>query len=141
MAVAQILDLSEMELVAKVEEVERANLQEEQQAVIYLDALPGKPVTGKIKTLASTATTNMFRGEATKKFDTILSLDMRQLLENVGASEKQVNRILATARDNAKRGVFGGGPDHGPLGGARWSRPAPIGGAPAVKARRARLAS
>ncbi|MEX2301470.1 MAG: HlyD family efflux transporter periplasmic adaptor subunit [Bryobacterales bacterium] len=110
MAVTQMLDLSEMELVAKVEEVERAALSEGQEAVIYLDALPGKPVTGKIKTLASTATTNVFRGEATKKFDTVLSLDMRQLLENVGASEQQITRILATARDNAQRGVFGGGP-------------------------------
>jgi hypothetical protein len=110
MAVTQILDLSEMELVAKVEEVERAALSEGQEAVIFLDALPGKPVTGKIKTLASTATTNVFRGEATKKFDTVLSLDMRQLLENVGASEQQITRILATARDNAQRGVFGGGP-------------------------------
>jgi hypothetical protein len=110
MAVAQILDLSEMELVAKVEEVERASLQEGQEALIILDALPGKPVMGKIKTLGSTATTNVFRGEATKKFDTLLSLDMRQLLENVGASEQQVKRILATARDNAQRGVFGGGP-------------------------------
>jgi hypothetical protein len=110
MAVAQILDLSEMELVAKIEEVERANLRETQEAVIYLDALPGTPVTGKIKTLGSTATTNIFRGEATKKFDTLLSLDMRQLLENVGASEQQIARILATARDNAQRGVFGGGP-------------------------------
>jgi hypothetical protein len=109
MAVAQILDLSEMELVAKVDEIERANLQEGQEAVIYLDALPGKPVTGKIKTLASTATTNIFRGEATKKFDTLLSLDMRQLLDNVGASPQQITRILATARDNAQRGIFGGG--------------------------------
>lgn len=110
MAVSQILDLSEMELVAKIEEVERANLQEGQEAVIYLDALPGKPVTGKIKTLGSTATSNIFRGEATKKFDTLLSLDMRQLLDNVGASQQQITRILATARDNAQRGVFGGGP-------------------------------
>jgi len=126
MAVAQILDLSEMELVAKVEEVERANLREGQQTVIYLDALPGKPVTGQIKTLASTATTDVFRGEATKKFDTLLSLDMRQLLENVGASEQQIARILATARENAQRGVFGGAavaaaeePQAGPRGGGR----------------------
>lgn len=141
MAVAQILDLSEMELVAKIEEVERANLRETQEAVIYLDALPGKPVTGKIKTLGSTATTNIFRGEATKKFDTLLSLDMRQLLENVGASEQQIARILATARDNAQRGVFGGGPPvaesseptgRGP-GAQRASRGA-AGGAPTAEA-------
>jgi biotin carboxyl carrier protein len=141
MAVAQILDLSEMELVAKIEEVERANLRETQEAVIYLDALPGKPVTGKIKTLGSTATTNIFRGEATKKFDTLLSLDMRQLLVNVGASEQQITRILATARDNAQRGVFGGGPavpespaeptTGGGPGAQRASRGAPGAAAPA----------
>jgi HlyD family secretion protein len=139
MAVAQILDLSEMELVAKVEEVERANLLEGQEAVIYLDALPGKPVTGKIKTLGSTATTNVFRGEATKKFDTLLSLDMRQLLENVGASETQIKRILATARDNANRGVFGGGPvasepSAGPSRGGRGGGPAAAGAPEAVPA-------
>jgi hypothetical protein len=139
MAVAQILDLSEMELVAKVEEIERANLREGQETVIYLDALPGKPVTGKINTLASTATTDVFRGEATKKFDTLLSLDMRQLLENVGASGPQIARILATARENAQRGVFGAadlptqepqaGPPDGGGRGQRASAESP-GGAP-----------
>jgi len=96
MAFAQILDLSEMELVAKAEEVERARLREGQEATVYLDALPAKPVTGTIKRLGTTASANFFRGEATKKFDCILSVDMKQLLTHVGATPEQITRILAS---------------------------------------------
>ncbi len=42
MPVADVLDLSEMELVAKVGELDRANLVEGQEALIQLDALAGK---------------------------------------------------------------------------------------------------
>ena len=108
-SVAQLLDLSEMELIAKVEEVERANLREGQEAVIRLDALPGREVKGTVKRLGTTASMNVFRGEATKKFDAVLGIDMRQLLENVGAKPDQIERILATARLNAAQG-FGGRP-------------------------------
>ena len=97
MSIVQILDLSEMELVAKAEEVERARLREGQEAVIRLDALPGRPVRGKIKRLGSTASANFFSGEATKKFDCVLSVDMTQLLTHVGATPEQIKRILAGA--------------------------------------------
>ena len=97
MAMVQILDLSEMELVTKAEEVERARLREGQEAVVYLDALPGKAVKGTIKRLGSTASANFFRGEATKKFDCVLSVDMTQLLTHVGATPEQIKRILAGA--------------------------------------------
>jgi HlyD family secretion protein len=131
LAVAQLLDLSEMELVAKVEEVERANLREGQEALLRLDALPGKVVTGKIKRLGTTASMNIFRGEATKKFDCIVSIDMRQLLENVGASPEQIRRILATAEQNAAQG-FGAavaGPGGGPGSPGAGRRPRGAGGA------------
>lgn len=104
LAVAQLLDLSEMELVAQVEEVERANLREGQEALIRLDALPGKFIHGKIKRLGSTASINVFRGEATKKFDCILSIDMKELLGHVGATPEQIQRILATAEQNRSQG-------------------------------------
>ena len=97
MAIVQILDLSEMELVAKAEEVEQARLREGQEAVIHLDALPGRPVRGTIKRLGSTASANYFSGEATKKFDCVLSVDMTQLLTHVGATPEQIKRILAGA--------------------------------------------
>ena len=103
MEVAKILDLSEMELLAKVEELERANLHEGQEAIVLLDALPGKEVKAKVKRLGNTASLNVFAGEATKKFDVVLSIDMRQLLTHVGATPLQVERILAKSRENALR--------------------------------------
>ncbi len=136
LAVAQLLDLSEMELVAKVEEVERANLREGQEALIRLDALPGKVIHGKIKRLGSTAAMNVFRGEATKKFDCILSIDMEKLLAAVGAGPEQVRRILATAEQNRQQGFGGrprpnGGGPGGPGGGPGRQRPTAASGAQA----------
>ena len=104
MAVAQLLDLSEMELLARVEESERANLREGQEVLIRLDALPHRTVNGTIKRLGNTAAANIFAGEATKKFECIVGIDMRRLLENIGAEQPQIERIMATARQNASVG-------------------------------------
>ena len=123
LAVAQLLDLSEMELVAQVEEVERANLAEGQEALIRLDALPGKLIHGKIKRLGTTASINVFRGEATKKFDCILSIDMKELLGHVGATPEQIQRILATAEQNRSQG-FGASRAGGGAGGGFAGREA-----------------
>lgn len=128
LAVAQLLDLSEMELVAQVEEVERANLKEGQEALIRLDALPGKLIHGKIKRLGATASINVFRGEATKKFDCILSIDMKELLGQVGATPEQIQRILATAEQNRSQG-FGASRQTGAAGGG-----APVGRFPGAGA-------
>ena len=104
MSVAQLLDLSEMELLTRVEESERANLREGQEVVIRLDAIPDKTVTGTIKRLGNTASANIFSGEATKKFECVIGIDMRKLLENIGAEPERVERIMATARQNAAVG-------------------------------------
>ncbi|MDA1311977.1 MAG: HlyD family efflux transporter periplasmic adaptor subunit [Acidobacteria bacterium] len=102
MALAQILDLSEMELLTQVEEVERARLSEGQEAIVYLDALPGKPVKATIKRLGSTASANFFSGQATKKFDCVLSVDMTELLTQVGATPEQIRTILASGQVTQK---------------------------------------
>ena len=129
MSVTQLLDLSEMELVTKVEEVERANLKEGQTVVIRLDALPGKTVEGKIERLGNTASTNIFAGEATKKFECIISIDMRQLLTHVGADEERIARIMATARANAATGYgSSGGASRGGGGGQGGQQQAQAGG-------------
>ena len=104
MSVAQLLDLSEMELLTRVEESERANLREEQEVLIRLDAIPDKTVTGTIKRLGNTASANIFSGEAVKKFECVIGIDMEQLLENIGAERERIERIMATARQNASVG-------------------------------------
>jgi len=104
MPVADILDLSEMEVVAKVGEIDRANLTEGQEVSMRLDALPAKKFTGKIKSMSGTASANMFSSDPAKKFDVIFSIDMRQLLSALGANEAAVARILAQAETNRKKG-------------------------------------
>ncbi len=107
MEVVKILDLSEMELLAKVEEIERSNLHEGQEAVILLDALPGKMVRARVRRLGNTASANVFRGEATKKFDCVLSIDMAQLLRHVGATPRQITRIMTKAEERAPAAAGG----------------------------------
>ena len=103
MPVADILDLSEMEVVAKVGEIDRANLVEGQEVLMRLDALPDKQFNGKIKSLSGTASANMFSADPAKKFDVLFTIDMHQLLKALGANEAQVNRILAQAEANRRK--------------------------------------
>ncbi|MGI8990347.1 MAG: efflux RND transporter periplasmic adaptor subunit [Bryobacteraceae bacterium] len=101
--VADVLDLSELEVVARVGELDRANLHEGQEVSIHLDAVPDKKFRGKIKNMSGTASSNIFSGDPAKKFDVVFSLDMRQLLTGLGATPEQVRRIMETAEKNAKR--------------------------------------
>lgn len=126
MPVVDILDLSELETVARVGELDRANLHEGQQVLIRLDALPEKAIGGKIKTLSGTASADVYSNDPAKKFDVTFEIDMRELLTTLGAKPDQIQRILATAEQNRKRapaqtpapsmmlaGMFGAG---GPMG-------------------------
>jgi multidrug efflux pump subunit AcrA (membrane-fusion protein) len=103
MPVADVLDLSEMEAVAKVGELDRANLKEGQEATLVLDALPEKKLHGVIKTMSGTASSNIFSFDPAKKFDVVFSIDMKELLSALGAKPDQIRKILATAEQNRKK--------------------------------------
>lgn len=103
MPVVDILDLSEMEVIAKVGELDRANLTEGQEVMMRLDAIPDKTFTGKIKSLSGTASANMFSSDPAKKFDVLFSIDMRQLLSALGAPNDKIERILAQAAANRNK--------------------------------------
>ncbi|MGA2723725.1 MAG: efflux RND transporter periplasmic adaptor subunit [Bryobacteraceae bacterium] len=127
MPVADLLDLSEVEVWAKVGELDRANLKEGQDAVLQLDAIPDKQFHGKIKNMSGTATSDVFSGDPSKKFDVVFSVDMRQLLSGLGMKPADIDRIMATAVENAKKNLgatpassmFGAGPtDQGGMAGA-----------------------
>src|SRR5712692_17431 len=117
MAVAEILDLSELEVAARVNEVERASLHEGQEVVVRLDALPGKVVHAKIKTLSGTASSNVFSSDPVKRFDCIFGVDMKEMLAQVGATKAQIDRIQATAAENARTFLASGAPLPMPFGG------------------------
>ena len=136
MPVADVLDLSELEVVAKVGELDRANLHEGQEVSIALDAIPDKEFHGKIKGMSGTASANVFSGDPAKKFDVIFSIDMRQLLTALGVKPAEIEQIMATAERNAKKapaaspmslfaamgGGGGGRQARGPRGWRRRSR-------------------
>lgn len=105
MPVADVLDLSELEIIARVGELDRANLHEGQDAMIRLDALAGKVFNGKIKSMSGTASANVFSSDPGKKFDVLFSIDMKQLLGALGASPEQITRIMATAEENRKKPI------------------------------------
>jgi len=124
MQVADVMDLSEMEVVAKVGELDRANLHEDQDVNIRLDSVPEKVFHGKVKSLSATATANPFGGDPGKKFDVTFTVDMTVLLKELGASPEQIQRVIATAAQNRNKApampalAMMGMPDAGGLGGA-----------------------
>jgi hypothetical protein len=105
MPVADVLDLSEVEVWAKVGELDRANLKEGQDALLQLDAIPDKQFHGKIKAMSGTATSDVFSGDPSKKFDVVFSVDMRQLLAGLGMKPAEIDGIMATAVENAKKNL------------------------------------
>ncbi len=123
--VADVLDLSELEIIARVGELDRANLKEGQDVLLRLDALAGKVFNGKIKSMSGTASANVFSADPGKKFDVIFSIDMRQLLTTLGVKPDQIAKIMATAEENRKKPIattttsmFAGGlPGMGAMGG------------------------
>jgi HlyD family secretion protein len=105
MPVADVLDLSELEVWAKIGELDRANLKEGQDTLLQLDSIPDKQFRGKIKSMSGTATADVFSGDPSKKFDVVFSIDMRQLLTGLGMSNADVDRIMATAETNSKKTI------------------------------------
>ena len=103
MPVADILDLSELEVWTKIGEIDRANLREGEDATLQLDAIPDKRFHGRIKMMSGTATADVFSGDPSKKFDVIFSVDMQQLLASAGLKPAEIERIMATAAANARK--------------------------------------
>ncbi len=138
--VADVLDLSEMEIMAKVGELDRANLREGQEVKFVLDAIPDKAFHGKIKGMSGTATANPFGGDPAKKFDVLFSVDMKELMTGLGAKPDQIQKVLETAARNAQKApaqqmsfapVGPGGMPGGAPGGAPGGMPGGgAGGAP-----------
>ena len=101
--VVDILDLSELEVLARVGEIDRANLHEDQEVAITLDAVPDQRFRGKIKTMSGMASSAIFSGDPSKKFDVVFAIDMKQLMTALGAKPEQIRQVLETAARNSAR--------------------------------------
>jgi len=106
--VVDILDLSELEVLARVGELDRANLHEGQEVSITLDAVPDQKFRGTIKTMSGMASSAIFSGDPSKKFDVVFAIDMKQLMTNLGAKPEQIRQIMETAARNAAKPPVGG---------------------------------
>ncbi len=73
--VAQVLDTAEMEIQAKVNESDRAALRPGQSVEVRVDALPGQTLSGKVKTLAGMASSELWGGDTMRKFDISFQLE------------------------------------------------------------------
>src|SRR5208283_2196576 len=122
MQVADVLDLSEVEVWAKVGELDRANLVEGQDALLQLDSIPDKQFHGRIKTLTGTASADVFAGDPAKKFAVVFSADMHQLLAGLGMKPADLDRVMATSAANARK-QLGNSALFAPLQGAPGATP------------------
>ena len=100
MPIADVLDLSELEVLARVGELDRANLREGEDAMLQLDAIPGQRLNGKIKSMSATATANVFSSDPAKKFDVVFSIDMEQLFRVLGVKPDQIRKLMAISEMN-----------------------------------------
>jgi HlyD family secretion protein len=73
-SVGQVIDPKEMELSAKVGELERNNVKPGQSVDIQLDALPGTTFKGTVKNVGSSSSRRFFDDDTSTKFEVAVTL-------------------------------------------------------------------
>ena len=73
--VAQVVDVEDMEIQAKVDENDRANINVGQSVEVRMNAQPRSIYTGRVKTVAGMASSNFWGGSGARKFDASFQLD------------------------------------------------------------------
>ena len=73
-SVGEVIDPNRMELVAKVGELERNRIKENQSADIQLDALPGTVFQGTVKTVSGNNTRRFWDDDTSTKFEVAITL-------------------------------------------------------------------
>ena len=107
--IADVIESGRMEVRAQVTEVDRANLQTGQNAVVDIDALPGRTYTAKVGPLGTTATQgSFFQTSAVRRFDIVLELDHPDPMMRAGSSLRVVidGREIKDALHVPRQAVF-----------------------------------
>lgn len=73
-AIAQVIDLKQMEISSKIGEHDRSNIKPGQSVEIEFDALPGQTFQGKVKTVGGMSTSGFFENNTAGKFDVSIQL-------------------------------------------------------------------
>jgi HlyD family secretion protein len=73
--IVQVLDLDQMEIQARVNEIDRANLKEGQPITLQVESLPGQSYEGKVKAIAGMASRGeFFMGNVVRQFETTFEI-------------------------------------------------------------------
>ena len=74
-ALVQILDLEQMEIEARINEIDRANLNSGQPITLQVESLPGQSFEGRVKTIAGMASRGeFFMGNVARQFETTFEI-------------------------------------------------------------------
>src|SRR6266581_8303654 len=74
-SIAEVIDLSHLEISAQVGETDRVNLKPEQPVEIKIDALPGESFSGKVQTVGGATSHEFWDDNTRRKFDVAVRLD------------------------------------------------------------------
>jgi multidrug resistance efflux pump len=73
--VAEVIDISQMEISAQVSERDRPYIKQAQSVEIFMDALPNEKFSGKVTNVAGSAGNNDWFEDMQRKFDVTIHLD------------------------------------------------------------------
>jgi HlyD family secretion protein len=108
--VVEVIEAGMMELRAKIDENDRGNLTEGQQATVYIDALPGEKFTARVGALSGLANrANYFDSASVSRlFDVVFRFDSPDPRLKAGASARLVieGRELTNALHVPRQAVF-----------------------------------
>ena len=74
-SIAEVIDISHLEVSAQVGETDRINLKPEQTVEMKIDALPGESFSGKVQTVGGATSHEFWDDNAQRKFDVAVQLD------------------------------------------------------------------
>jgi HlyD family secretion protein len=74
-SIAEVIDISRLEIAAQVGETDRVNVKNGQPVEIKVDALPGEVFSGKVQRVGGSTTHEFWDDNAAHKFDVAIQLD------------------------------------------------------------------
>jgi len=74
-SIAEVIDISHLEVAAQIGETDRVNLKAGQSVEIKIDALPGETFSGKVQTVGGATSHEFWDDNARHKFDVAVELD------------------------------------------------------------------
>jgi HlyD family secretion protein len=74
-SIAEVIDISHLEIYAQVGEIDHSNVKTGQAVDIQIDALPGEKFTGKVQTVGGATSHEFWDDSAQHKFDLAILLD------------------------------------------------------------------